>query len=46
MPNELIPVLRQASNDQHWAGAYDLTLTSTLYAEATEQTEEAPVQLT
>jgi len=37
--------LHQASNDQHWAVAYDSTLTSTLYAEDEEQTEEGLAQL-
>ena len=37
--------LHQASNDQHWAVAYNSTLTSTLYAEDEEQTEEGLAQL-
>jgi hypothetical protein len=37
--------LRQASNDQHWSVLYASTLTSTLYAEDEEQTEEGLTQL-
>jgi hypothetical protein len=37
--------LRQVSNDQHWAVAYDSTLTSTLYAKEEEQTEAGLAQL-
>jgi len=37
--------LHQASNDLHWAVAFDSTLTSTLYAEDEEQTEEGLAQL-
>jgi hypothetical protein len=37
--------LRQASHDHHWAVAYDSTLTSALYSEAEEVTEESLAQL-
>jgi hypothetical protein len=37
--------LRQVSNDQHWAVAYNSILTSTLYAEDEEQTEAGLAQL-
>ena len=37
--------LRQASNDPHWEVSYDSALTSTLYAEEEEQTEEGLAQL-
>jgi hypothetical protein len=37
--------LRQASNDQHWSVSYDSALTSTLYAEDEEVSEEDRAEL-